>query len=98
MLIKPEERIVEGIRIEKEWPITNGSKTGADSVSRRGRPTVWLDEREGGGECRVESMCLSWYRDNGWKGYHSEGGIVRTLVRITQVFPDHNSIMNTQED
>jgi Fanconi-associated nuclease 1 len=27
-------------------------------------------------------MCLSWYRDHGWKGYHSEGGIVRTLVSI----------------
>ncbi|KKA30760.1 hypothetical protein TD95_002607 [Thielaviopsis punctulata] len=28
----------------------------------------------------VEEMCLSWYRaKQGWKGYHSEGGIVRTL-------------------
>jgi Fanconi-associated nuclease 1 len=24
-------------------------------------------------------MCLSQYRNQGWKGYHSEGGIVRTL-------------------
>ncbi|KAJ5145716.1 uncharacterized protein N7515_000280 [Penicillium bovifimosum] len=66
MLGKPDERTVEGIRIE----------TG-DSP-KKGKATVWVDEREGG-ECRVESMCLSWYRDHGWKGFHSEGGIVRTL-------------------
>ncbi|KAJ5470773.1 hypothetical protein N7530_008130 [Penicillium desertorum] len=66
MLGKPAERTIEGIRID----------TG-DSP-RKGKATVWVDEREGG-ECRVESMCLSWYRDHGWKGYHSEGGIVRTL-------------------
>jgi hypothetical protein len=69
MLGKPAERMIEGIRID----------TG-DSP-RKGKATVWVDEREGG-ECRVESMCLSWYRDHGWKGYHSEGGIVRTLVSL----------------
>ncbi|KAJ5176512.1 uncharacterized protein N7482_002389 [Penicillium canariense] len=66
MLSKPAERTVEGIRIE------------IDEEPKKGRATVWIDEREGG-ECRVESMCLSWYRDHGWKGFHSEGGIVRTL-------------------
>ncbi|KAL4895958.1 VRR-NUC domain-containing protein [Aspergillus ambiguus] len=79
MLVKPVERTVEGIRIEREdTPRRNGS-TQDDYLAKQGRPTVWVDEREGGGECRVESMCLSWYRDQGWKGYHSEGGIVRTL-------------------
>lgn len=71
MLGKPAERTVEGIRID----------TG-DSP-RKGKATIWVDDREGG-ECRVESMCLSWYRDHGWKGYHSEGGIVRTLVSLTK--------------
>ncbi|KAJ5775894.1 uncharacterized protein N7511_000905 [Penicillium nucicola] len=66
MLGKPVERVVEGIRIDN------------DDGPKKGKATVWVDEREGG-ECRVESMCLSWYRDHGWKGYHSEGGIVRTL-------------------
>lgn len=66
MLHKSAERTIEGIRIER------------DETIRKGRATVWIDEREGG-ECRVENMCLSWYRDHGWKGYHSEGGIVRTL-------------------
>ncbi|KAJ5908046.1 hypothetical protein N7495_000728 [Penicillium taxi] len=68
MLSKPAERTIEGIRMERDGP------------ARKGKPTIWIDEREGG-ECRVESMCLSWYRDQGWKGFHSEGGIVRTLVR-----------------
>ncbi|KAJ5745596.1 hypothetical protein N7520_010778 [Penicillium odoratum] len=69
MLSKPVERTVEGVRIERDEPM------------KKGKPTVWIDEREGG-ECRVESMCLSWYRDHGWKGYHSEGGIVRTLFGL----------------
>ena len=83
LLAKPAERTVEGIRIEKQRPPSrNGSKSGSDlSNSRKGGKTIWLDEGEDNGECSVESMCLSWYRSQGWKGYHSEGGIVRTLVR-----------------
>ena len=82
MLIKPEERVIEGIRIEREdSPDQSVSKTSNDVTSRRGRPTVWIDEKGTGEACRVESMCLSWYQaEEGWKGHHSEGGIVRTLV------------------
>ncbi|EFR03137.1 coiled-coil domain-containing protein MTMR15 [Nannizzia gypsea CBS 118893] len=81
MLAKPEERMVHGIRIEKELPgkQPNGKSPGSSNSKNKGRPTVWVDEREGGGECRVENMCLSWYRDNGWKGFHCESGILRTL-------------------
>ncbi|KAF3484051.1 coiled-coil domain-containing protein MTMR15 [Arthroderma uncinatum] len=81
MLAKPEERTVQGIRIEKELPAkqSNAKPAGNSNVKSKGRPTVWVDEREGGGECRVESMCLSWYRDQGWKGFHCESGILRTL-------------------
>ncbi|KAL9129403.1 MAG: hypothetical protein Q9217_002134 [Psora testacea] len=82
-LVKPAERTVYGVRIEKEQrPSRNGNRrdsTDATSTHRRGGKTIWLDEREGGGECSVEAMCLSHYRSQGWKGYHSEGGIVRTL-------------------
>jgi Fanconi-associated nuclease 1 len=81
MLAKPQERTVEGIRIQQEELPHNGPK--ANDLAKRGRPTVWIDERVGG-ECRVEAMCLSWYRGNGWKGYYSEGGIVRTLVSRIQ--------------
>ncbi|KAI8635135.1 VRR-NUC domain-containing protein [Xylariaceae sp. FL1651] len=71
-LKKPEEHYVEGIQLKR-----------LDVVSKNGRgpstKTIWVDETEGGGECSVESMCLSWYRSQGWKGYHAEGGIIRTL-------------------
>lgn len=73
ILSKPAERTIEGIRIDRDL-----------DTSRKGRATIWVDEREGG-ECRVESMCLTWYRDHGWKGFHAEGGIVRTLVRFLQL-------------
>lgn len=75
VLAKPEERTLEGVRIEQEDPPSR------DSGSKRGRPTMWVDE-EVGGECRVEHMCLNWYKDQGWKGYHSEGGVIRTLVSL----------------
>ncbi|KAJ5149083.1 hypothetical protein N7448_000661 [Penicillium atrosanguineum] len=69
MLSKPVERTIEGIRIDREI-----------DVPKKGKATIWIDEREGG-ECRVENMCLSWYRDHGWKGYHSEGGHCQDFVR-----------------
>ena len=78
-LAKPAERVVEGVRVEKEHTPKGRRSSNANGGSRKGTKTIWLDEREGGGECSVEAMCLSWYRDQGWKGYHSEGGIVRTL-------------------
>ncbi|KAI1107836.1 VRR-NUC domain-containing protein [Jackrogersella minutella] len=71
-LQKPQEHFVEGIQLKKD-----------DIVGKNGRAastkTIWVDEGEDGGECSVEAMCLSWYRSQGWKGYHAEGGIVRTL-------------------
>lgn len=76
-LSKPFERVVEGIRIHKEAP--SSSKSNGREERGKSTKTIWVDSREGGGECSVEDMCLSWYRDQGWKGYHSEGGIIRTL-------------------
>ncbi|RYP89610.1 hypothetical protein DL770_004257 [Monosporascus sp. CRB-9-2] len=71
-LKRPEEHYAEGIQLKKD-----------DVTGKKGRgpstKTVWVDEAEGGGECSVEAMCLSWYRSQGWKGYHAEGGIIRTL-------------------
>ena len=68
-LRRPEEHSVSGTQIKKH--------TGPD---RPGAKTVWLDELgDGASEVSVEEMCLSWYRRQGWKGYHSEGGILRTL-------------------
>ncbi|ERS96111.1 hypothetical protein HMPREF1624_07647 [Sporothrix schenckii ATCC 58251] len=73
-------------------PNSGSNPDGTVSVSSVGfgggmnTKTVWVDEQEaeskGDGaaaECSVEEMCLNEYRKQGWKGYHSEGGIVRTL-------------------
>ena len=73
----------------------NGDRRNSDTIAKatnRGAKTIWLDpalqtavdqetaaERTIEGECSVEEMCLSSYRAVGWKGYHSEGGILRTL-------------------
>ncbi|KAH9809195.1 Fanconi-associated nuclease 1 [Teratosphaeria destructans] len=73
----------------------NSEQISASTTSkpdRRGAKTIWLDpalhiefdpetgsERKIEGECNVESMCLSSYRALGYKGYHSEGGILKTL-------------------
>ncbi|KAI0533562.1 VRR-NUC domain-containing protein [Xylaria digitata] len=72
-LKKPEEHYVEGIQLKKLDNTTGRNGRGPSTK------TIWVDEAEVGGECSVESMCLNWYRCQGWKGYHAEGGIIRTL-------------------
>lgn len=69
---QPENHTVSGIQLKRNDP-TAGKRGGTSTK------TIWVDEAEGGGECSVEAMCLSHYRAHGWKGYHSEGGILRTL-------------------
>ncbi|PSR82279.1 coiled-coil domain-containing protein MTMR15 [Coniella lustricola] len=71
-LQKPEEHFVSGVQLKKDVA-TTGKRRGVSTK------TIWMDSAEGGGECSVEAMCLSHYRSQGWKGYHAEGGILRTL-------------------
>ncbi|CAK7271917.1 hypothetical protein SEPCBS119000_004852 [Sporothrix epigloea] len=89
-LLAPEEHNVEGVQFKRDEGIlmhlSKFSKTKhSDSVGSCGlsTKTIWLDERESCSgtavECSVEKMCLDDYRKQGWNGYHSEGGIVRTL-------------------
>jgi Fanconi-associated nuclease 1 len=78
-LTKPLEVTMEGTQIVRETPpLLRRNSSPHPGSGRRGGKTVWIDPREDG-ECSVEAMCLSHYRNQGWKGYHSEGGIVRTL-------------------
>jgi Fanconi-associated nuclease 1 len=92
-LSKAVERDVMGIRIEKKDTPTSSRRgsvvrrdtepQAAFSGSRRGGKTVWVDELDTGEYVSVEAMCLSWYRKKqGWKGYHSEGGILRMLFGL----------------
>lgn len=80
-LAQPVEVTVEGIQIKKEYvaPLRRRSSTGIMEERPRSTKTIWVDELEGGSECSVEAMCLSDYRSRGFKGYHAEGGIIRTL-------------------
>ncbi|KAF4587688.1 coiled-coil domain-containing protein MTMR15 [Ophiocordyceps camponoti-floridani] len=68
-LAEPMEMTVEGVQLKR--------KEGSSS-SRR---TMWLDEQQQDEMkwCSVEDMCLSQLRRQGWKGYHAEGGVIRTL-------------------
>jgi Fanconi-associated nuclease 1 len=78
-LTKPAEVTMEGIRIERDRPtLLRRTSSPHPNAGKRGGKTIWIDPREDG-ECSVEAMCLSQYRNQGWKGFHSEGGIVRTL-------------------
>ncbi|KAB5581072.1 VRR-NUC domain-containing protein [Coniochaeta sp. 2T2.1] len=81
----PEEHTVIGTQLVRAEALLPGAPKpgtpGAPSTK-----TIWLDELtserdEKGNPPRVsvEEMCLSHYRSRGWKGYHSEGGILRTL-------------------
>ncbi|RPB19861.1 coiled-coil domain-containing protein MTMR15 [Terfezia boudieri ATCC MYA-4762] len=72
-LLKPTERTIFGTRIQREPTPT--------SPTNLGRKTVWLDPdlAANKSECSVEEMCLSHYRSLGWKGYHCEGSLLRTL-------------------
>lgn len=89
-LTKPLERTFTGVRIERPPSSRRSSEQGKPSF--RGAKTIWLDpelqvttdpetgeETKAEGECSVEAMCLSSYRALGWKGYHSEGRVLRTL-------------------
>ncbi|KAL2024183.1 hypothetical protein VTK56DRAFT_9339 [Thermocarpiscus australiensis] len=79
-LREPEEHTVQGVQLIRDDPDANGKEG-----RRLNTKTIWLDELGGPGEdgkplhVSVEEMCLSYYRSRGWKGYHSEGGILRTL-------------------
>lgn len=71
-LADPMEITVEGIQLKRDMV----PKAGRIAATTK---TIWLDELDSGGGCSVEEMCLSHFRTEGWKGYHSEGGIIRTL-------------------
>ncbi|KAK4247420.1 VRR-NUC domain-containing protein [Corynascus novoguineensis] len=79
-LREPEIHTVQGVQVVRDEPNSKGD-TGRGLSTK----TIWLDELGERGEndqflhVSVEEMCLSYYRNQGWKGYHSEGGILRTL-------------------
>jgi fanconi-associated nuclease 1 len=90
LLSKPVERDIKGIQILREAPpvlrrnSSTASGNGETSEPKRlSTKTYWHDELDTNERVSVEAMCLSHYRKIlGWKGYHSEGGILRTLFGL----------------
>ncbi|KAF3162650.1 hypothetical protein TWF225_006735 [Orbilia oligospora] len=66
-LKKPTTRSISGQRIQND----------DGSPPKPGQKTVW--KLESGEEGSVEEMCLERYRSEGWKGFHCEGGIIKTI-------------------
>lgn len=67
-----------GSRDRAQTPSSNNG-----TPSKRGSKTIWLDELDTNEHVSVEAMCLSHYRKIlGYKGYHSEGGILRCLFGL----------------
>jgi fanconi-associated nuclease 1 len=95
-LARPAEVTVEGVKLVRESdqspapvpsentkpPLVRSRSSGSNFGTKRGGKTIWEDPLEDDAPCGVEAMCLSHYRSQGWKGYHSEGGIVRTLFAL----------------
>ncbi|KAK5129103.1 hypothetical protein LTR16_002456, partial [Cryomyces antarcticus] len=90
-LAKPVERVVYGTQVVRDPDTPNNGRRSSSAQGRRnssphplrGRSTktIWLDPASSppNQECSVEAMCLSHYRALGYKGFHAEGGILRTL-------------------
>jgi hypothetical protein len=56
-----------------------------------GKKSVWRSTRDSMKEISVEELCLEQYEDLGWKGFHSENGVVTTIVTLF-VFISHSSL------
>jgi len=45
-----------------------------------GKKSAWRSTRDATKEISVEELCLEQYEEQGWKGFHSENGVVTTIV------------------
>lgn len=82
-LVRAKKSSTPTENVAKPIPSFNRSNSKPAPI-RRSTKTIWIDpatqQPDGTGEqCSVEAMCLSNYRALGYKGYHSEGGILKTL-------------------
>ncbi|SCV67061.1 BQ2448_5707 [Microbotryum intermedium] len=62
-----------------------------------GRKSVW--RASDGSECTVEDLVLEQYGKEGWKGYHSENGILSTIFTLCFwdiIFADVNGVFETE--
>jgi len=57
-----------------------------------GKKSGWRSTRDRMKEISVEELCLEQYEDLGWKGFHSENGVVTTIVIPLLVAVSHDSL------
>lgn len=50
-----------------------------------GKKSLWKSTRDPTKQVSVEELCLEHYEGLGWKGFHSENGVVTTIVFISPV-------------
>lgn len=90
------------VRLERALAVTEGEKSPVVAVSLRsakkrvmkgerleegetGKHSIWRSSD--GAEISVEALALEQYNREGWKGFHSENGILTTIVSPTCTFP-----------
>ncbi|KAI9894526.1 MAG: hypothetical protein M1814_001880 [Vezdaea aestivalis] len=79
-LTKPVETTITGRQIIAETlPLLHPHRRASlPQISRVSTRTSWVDPSSSE-PCTVEELSLTHYRDRGYKGFHAEGGILRTL-------------------
>ena len=50
-----------------------------------GKHSTWRSARDRRKEVSVEELCLEHYEGQGWKGFHSENGVVTTIVSNSDI-------------
>ncbi|KAF2750773.1 hypothetical protein M011DRAFT_437243 [Sporormia fimetaria CBS 119925] len=85
-LARATERTVYGIQIVRSDDASISASTTNTTTPTTATPTngkstktIWVDPANPTTHCSVEEMCLSHYRHLGYKGYHTESRLLRTL-------------------
>ncbi|OLL22858.1 Fanconi-associated nuclease 1, partial [Neolecta irregularis DAH-3] len=75
---KREQHVFEHVKLKRARARTMvGVRISEKEI---GRKSVWRGDD--GAECSVEKLCLSIYESEGWRGYHSENGVITSLFAL----------------
>ncbi|SGY40154.1 BQ5605_C003g02330 [Microbotryum silenes-dioicae] len=91
---KEERRRFEGLLRKASDRLMEGERLDEPTI---GRKSVW--RATDGSECSVEDLVLEQYGKEGWKGYHSENGILSTIFTLCFwdiIFADVNGAFETE--
>ncbi|ORY75355.1 VRR-NUC domain-domain-containing protein [Leucosporidium creatinivorum] len=91
---KAERRVFDALLAKSEHRIMEGERLDEPTI---GKKSVW--RASDGAECGVEELALEQYEREGWKGFHSENGILTTIFTLTFwdiVFAPVNGVFETK--